>query len=252
METNTIVADEMNPGSGPITEQASESPVDFYRGERGTQYFREKFGDAMEFGRLLQLDYFRPFCSEARDLVDFGSAHGLALRRLPAKSRTGIEVNPAARKRCAELAEKEGIRVRQYDVLEDVPNESADIVISNHCLEHVPRPLDALCLIRRILRPGGQLVIVTPYDDCRSVKNRVWRERDPDYHLYTWSPMNLGNLVHAAGLDCQSVTVHHRAWSPRLFGVYRAFGRAAFDVCCWLNSYWSRRAEVVCVAKRLD
>lgn len=42
-------------------------------------------------------------------------------------------------------------------------DESFDVVIANHVLEHVADDLKALAEIRRVLKPGGQAILQTPY-----------------------------------------------------------------------------------------
>lgn len=43
------------------------------------------------------------------------------------------------------------------------PNHYFDLVLCNHVLEHVPDDLKALTEIYRVLKPGGQAVLQTPY-----------------------------------------------------------------------------------------
>ena len=42
------------------------------------------------------------------------------------------------------------------------PPESFDVVISCETIEHVPEPLTALRELRRVLKPGGKLLLTTP------------------------------------------------------------------------------------------
>lgn len=56
------------------------------------------------------------------------------------------------------------VDVQKIDMLAmDFPNESFDMVIANHVLEHVDDDVQALSEIRRVLRPGGLAVLQTPY-----------------------------------------------------------------------------------------
>ncbi len=48
-----------------------------YLGTRGRSYYQKGFGPQKHEGRLLQAEYFRPYCGDALVLLDFGSADGL-------------------------------------------------------------------------------------------------------------------------------------------------------------------------------
>ncbi len=204
----------------------------------------------MHPGRLWQLRHFEPYCHEQLDLLDFGCADGLSLRTLPARRRIGVEVNPVAVEACKRRAAEANLQVEMFACLEEVPSESVDVVISNHCLEHVPRPLDAICQLRRILRKRGQCIIVTPFDDWRNRQYREWRSGDRDHHLYTWGPMNLGNLVAEGGLSCKSSQLVHSAWSVRFLPLRGVLGDRLFAWLCWMNSVIRHRREIICHAEK--
>ncbi|MBM4302078.1 MAG: class I SAM-dependent methyltransferase [Deltaproteobacteria bacterium] len=156
-----------------------------YLGNRGRTYFRERFGSKKHGGRLLQAEYFRPFCSDALVILDFGCADGLFLRNLPAKRRIGVEVNADALDRCQEICSQTGCSIELYPTLEEVEEASVDVIISNHCLEHVPNPYGALLGMLKVLKPGGRLVFMLPFDDWRDREHREWRAGDHANHLYT-------------------------------------------------------------------
>ena len=49
--------------------------------------------------------------------------------------------------------------------LHTIPAASYDFVLSSHMLEHTANPLRALAEWRRLLRPGGALIVVVPHRD---------------------------------------------------------------------------------------
>ncbi|ABC76303.1 class I SAM-dependent methyltransferase [Syntrophus aciditrophicus] len=221
-----------------------------YLGDSGKKYFEDGFKKESEPGRLFQSRYFQPYCDRDIDLLDFGCADGFILRSLPARRRIGIEVNPAARQRCEELCLKENTSIELHDTLTCVENEAVDTIISNHCLEHVPNPMENLEHMKRCLRPRGYLVLVVPFDDWRNAQHRVWQPNNKDHHLYTWSPMNLGNMVSEAGFQIVSVSLCSQAWSPKIIWIQRKMGDFFFKIACRVLSIIKNRREVLLVARK--
>lgn len=52
--------------------------------------------------------------------------------------------------------------IAEATVMKAIDDAHYDFVISSHCLEHVANPLKALVEWRRIIRPGGTLLLVVP------------------------------------------------------------------------------------------
>ena len=213
-----------------------------YLGERGEKYLKN-FND-LTFGRLYQTRYFRPYCSDNLVLLDLGCADGLFLRNLPAQKRIGVEANPAARERCSELCEKQFCSIELHSKLETVESETVDIAISNHCLEHVLNPFREVKHIKRILKAGGIFLLVAPFDDWRKKRHQIWVPGDIDNHLFTWSPMNLGNLLTEAGLQVEFANIYTRAWHPKFFWIYHSLGKNFFDFVCYFFGRLKNRREV--------
>jgi SAM-dependent methyltransferase len=221
-----------------------------YLGAAGVDYFKGRFGDVSEYGRVFQSLYFRPYCDETRRVLDFGCGDGTILRSLAAREKIGVEINPV----CRDFIEQRNVsaspRIRVIDSLPNVPVNWADVGISNHSLEHVVNPLQILSDLHRALRPGGVLIVVTPYDDWRSHGHKTWVSSDKDHHLFTWSPLNLGNLLAEAGFQIVGTRISTQAWSPKLFFIGRYFGFKAFRIGCWLLGTLKNRREVVAVARK--
>jgi SAM-dependent methyltransferase len=172
----------------------------------------EKYFQVQETAGLLGADYnkfiFAPYVDQDDDVLEFGCGGGFLLHNLRARTKTGIEINPAARAHAAKL----GLDV--YGTLDEVRERKFSRIITSHALEHVPGPLEALIEMRQLLTPDGLLVWLSPMDDWRNANQRVWSPDDHDMHLYTWTPLLIGNLLTAGGFRPRSISVLTHAFPP--------------------------------------
>jgi SAM-dependent methyltransferase len=73
-----------------------------------------------------------------------------------------------------------------------VEDASVDLVLATETLEHVPNPDVFLAQARRVLRPGGRIVLTVPF-------SARWHYIPHDYWRYT--PSSLRMLLEAAGFS---------------------------------------------------
>jgi SAM-dependent methyltransferase len=228
----------------------NETSSAHYLGDKGKKYFTGRFTEQQEFGRIYQSRYFAPYCGPESVVLDFGCGDGTILRQLKARKKIGIEVNPECHKKLVMMNESLDVPIQVHERIDDIPDQSVNVVVSNHCLEHVPHPLQSLMHMKRVLASGGSLVMVVPLDDWRSANNRRWARDDKDFHLYTWSPMNIGNLLTEAGFSVNEITLHTFAWTPKLFWTYKYFGNWLFRIACHVFGFIKNRREILCIAKK--
>ena len=76
-----------------------------------------------------------------------------------------------------------------------------DCVTMSHVLEHFHRPLEALEVALRLLRPGGQLYIDTPNVDSLGLERygASWRGLEPPRHLVLFNWRSLQELLVSTG-----------------------------------------------------
>jgi SAM-dependent methyltransferase len=212
-----------------------------YAGEAGERYFgyQERMGRA---GASLNRWKFLEHVDSGRVVLDFGCGGGWLLAGLPAARRLGVEPNAAA----AAIAREQGIEV--YPAAAAVPDAVAEVVISNHALEHAASPFAELRELHRALRPGGRLVLWIPLDDWRVQRRPA---ANPDHHLYAWTPLLLANLLEAAGFGVDECRVVAHAWPPRFERLMR-LPTPLFDALGRVWSVLRRRRQIVAIAHRAE
>jgi SAM-dependent methyltransferase len=128
---------------------------------------------------------------------------------------------------CAEAARNGVTTVRSADEVED---GWANLIISNHTLEHCQNPLAELKGLLRKLAPDGIAVFVFP---CEVAEN-AYRAGDRNHHLYPWSPMSAANLFSEARFHVveSKIYLHFRPprFTPRL--LRSLGGRSLFEIGC--------------------
>lgn len=142
-------------------------------------------------------------------LLEVGSSLGYLLDafRKDGWDVRGVEPDAAGCKYCKEALGIEAVP----SVLEDanVPDESMDVVLFNHVIEHVANPAETLREIHRVLKPGGHLVIETPRYDTLMFQLMGRRERSVNCsgHIYFFTFDTLRKVYELAGFE----TVESRA-----------------------------------------
>lgn len=225
--------------SGRRYGDATQEVGQHYTGERGAVYFEWQRRSGT-IGAALNAEKFSAFIQPDQTIVDFGCGAGYMLDALVAARKIGVEPNEHARSE----ASARGLEV--VSSAADLDTAAADVIVSNHALEHATRPLDELVELRRALRPHGRFVLWVPIDDWRVQKRPLLH--DTNHHLYTWTPLLLHNLLTEAGYAVQSVRVVTHAWPPKTPLLLRFLPRPVWDRLAWLSAVIrrSRQIEAVC------
>lgn len=156
--------------------------------------------------------------SDGKRLLDVGCGNGQFLSHMRKLGWEVIGVDPDGK--AVQIArEKFGLEVF-HGTLEEAKfsKDGFDAITMNHVIEHVPDPIGLFKECRRVLKPGGKLVVVTP--NIKSLGRRVfgqaWLLWDPPRHLFLFSPQSLKACVEQSDLIVQKLWTMaqgaHRVW----------------------------------------
>ena len=136
-----------------------------------------------------------------KDLIEIGGGNGFFLEEaLDIGFKTVREVEPSV-----DARDQAPEHLKQYfitDMLRPnlIPNESADVAVIFHVLDHLPDPLDTLKLILKTLKPGGSICIAV--HNVKSISATLLRSKSPIFdveHTYLYSKKTLKLLLEKAG-----------------------------------------------------
>lgn len=102
------------------------------------------------------------------------------------------------------------------DIL-DYPVRDAcfDVIFFNHVIEHVSDDAGALQTVRRILKPGGLLILGTPNEGAwwwQIAYRRAPDVRAKTDHVHFYTARSIGRKMEAAGL--RLIETRHLGWGP--------------------------------------
>jgi len=133
-------------------------------------------------------------------LLDVGCGGGLAMTTMQEKGWkvTGTDFDA----RAIENARKKGLDVHLGDLKTiNFADNSFDAILMSHVIEHIPNPIETLKECRRILKPNGHLIAITPNANSQGHKRfkHHWRGLEVPRHLQIFTPNSLKNIALQAG-----------------------------------------------------
>ncbi len=219
-------------GTQAAPERAAFDPM-FYRLER---LATRVLGLGPERERLAQayLDRERP-----GTLLDVGCGDGTFAAEMKRRGWNvrGTDFDPAA---AARARSDHDISVDVGDLVQLAYEASSlDVVTARHVIEHVYDPVEFAAECWRLLKPGGQLVLVTP--NVGSLGHRHfgprWRGLEQPRHLHLFDPRSMRALLERAGIHDAKVFSTAQGATYGLRGSY-ATSRGVLRRCIDYSAIW--------------
>ena len=86
-------------------------------------------------------------------------------------------------------------------------DDSFDIILCNHVLEHIPDMEKALAEIKRILKPGGKAILNVPNEGClmAQIRNNILQRKilKTTDHVHFLTKSSFGKFIRNAGLNIE-------------------------------------------------
>ncbi len=176
-------------------------------------FSEREFGLVFTVRRRLEAKRLLAWCRELPDnarIVDIGCGDGFHLELLrdfgkPTWQLEGVDAD----ERAVSMAKRKGLTVH-LGLLEQLalPAASYDLAILIQTIEHLASPPQMLLNVRRLLRPGGRVVIVTDNTDSldfRLFRKRYWGGYHFPRHWNLFNQHTIRRLAEKTGFDVHAL-----------------------------------------------
>ncbi len=195
---------------------SSKNTVDYeewYHTERHNTHFNDDYYNAR--AKIALTKFFSGYDTRKK-ILDFGCGLGQNIYKLP--NAVGYDISRFG----VEFCKKKGINATND--LTALPDESFDIVLSAHVLEHHPNPGEMLGHIFSKLKKGATLILVIPHE----VHGKAQYSLDLNQHLFSWNFRTINNLLLTTGFVVRKnkyirgAGYYKLLWLAKInFGLYR-------------------------------
>lgn len=139
--------------------------------------------------------YFRGISNlKKKRILEFGSGLGQNIFLLKEGEVYGYDISKSAN----EFAKKKGIKV--LSSANSIKDESFDVILSCHNLEHLENPFENLTFLYDKLKKDGLLILVLPTEKQRY---SPLRPELVNNHLFAWNFDTINNLLFRVGFKVE-------------------------------------------------
>lgn len=162
----------------------TDPTADFdHDGQRLELLYRERFSEEeLEFKRRMWRvfvdSYFQQFVGPDDVVVDLGAGNCEFINSVRCREKIAVDLNPDVERHAVDA---KAIVTETRD-MSAIPTGSVDVVFTSNFFEHLPNKAELVATLeecRRIIRPGGRLMVLMP--NIRYLPGRYWDYFD--HHL---------------------------------------------------------------------
>lgn len=150
--------------------------------------------------RILCSHYFSRYITPDATVLDIACGYGEFINNISAAKKYAVDLNPDA---AGGLAKDVSFVNTKADDLSHLADNSIDVAFTSNFLEHLPSKSvcdDLFREVRRVLRPGGQFIIMGP--NIRYAYREYWDYYD---HHLPLSHVSLAEGLSVAGFGVRTV-----------------------------------------------
>ena len=177
---------------------------DFSEADFGIVY---KIRSRLEAKRLLSLCKKLPADARILDVGCGDAFHLKLLQEYGAKDWTleGVDFD----ERAVRMAQKTNLKIHHGSIEDlNLPENSFDLALMIQTVEHLEKPFETLTAVKNILKPGGQLLIVTDNTDAfdfKIFKAGYWGGYHFPRHWNLFNRKSLGRLAEKVGFEADEI-----------------------------------------------
>jgi SAM-dependent methyltransferase len=208
---------------------------EWYHSTRHSNHFNDAYYDAR--ARIAVKKFFNGVNENAK-ILDYGCGLGQNIYHMP--NAVGYDISEYGINFC----KQKGIKATNH--LDDLPNESFDIVFTAHVLEHHPSPKGMVEDMAGKLKKGSKLILVIPFETHGKSNFKL----DLNQHLFAWNFRSINNLLLTSGFEINENRYIHGAGYFRLLPIAK-FNFRLYRFCTNFLSRLTNIKEMMVIATKL-
>ena len=179
-------------------------------------------------------------------MLDIGCSVGATVKAAQEMNwkATGVDISQDAIDACSDY----GLNCHKIDgTTLPFEDNTFDLVTNWHVIEHVSDVSETLTEWKRVLKPGGVMILETPDSNCWKARRlgADYKKFWPPEHLYTFDRANLSSIIQTAGFELlpsrligkvSALPTHLTLYAIAYRGLrtaYRGFGLCkSLELCC--------------------